>query len=112
MKKANLSINGFPAGCTVEIACTLFQRTRGLIGREKLDGGLLLDPCGSIHTFFMRFDIDAVFLDGENRIVRIIAGIPPRRIPMPVLSARRVLELPAGSAHKLSLKPGDTLAFE
>jgi Uncharacterized conserved protein len=112
MRKASLLVNGVPADLTVEIAETVLQRARGLMGREDLNGGLLIDPCRSIHTFFMRLSIDAVFLDNANRVVRITPEIQPGRIPMPVLSARRVLELPAGSALKLGIKPGDTLAFD
>ena len=63
---------------TLHVARTSFTRMRGLLGRRGLaEGeGLLLQPAGSIHTFFMRFPIDVVFLDREQRVVRVVAESP------------------------------------
>ena len=97
--------------------CTLardpYSRMRGLLGRGGLaEGeGLLLQPAGSIHTFFMRFAIDAVFLDAERRIVRIASDVRPWRTAAAKRS-RAVLELAAGEAARVGLQPGHLLRLE
>src|SRR3954471_23986764 len=83
--------------------CTLaghpYSRMRGLLGRSGLaqGEGLLLQPAGSIHTFFMRFPIDAVFLDRERRVLHIATGVKPWRAAA-ARRAKAVLELAAGEA--------------
>lgn len=69
-------------GVKAEVAETFAQRAKGLIGRASLPPGrgLLIKRCNCIHTFFMRFPIDATFLDGEGRVVRSVAGIRPWRL--------------------------------
>lgn len=66
-------------GVKAEVARSLFERTRGLIGRRGLDRGtgMLILRCNAIHTFFMRFPIDAVFLDGNDQIVKVVRDIRP-----------------------------------
>ena len=68
-------------GVTAEVARTLWARIRGLIGRSGLPPGkgMLILRCNAIHTFFMRFPIDATFYDREGRVVRIVRGIKPWR---------------------------------
>jgi uncharacterized membrane protein (UPF0127 family) len=97
--------------------CTLasnpYSRMRGLLGRGGLaqGEGLLLQPAGSIHTFFMRFAIDAVFLDRERRVVRIASDVRPWRTAAAKRS-RAVLELAAGEATRVGLEPGHLLRLE
>jgi uncharacterized protein len=93
-----------------EIADRPWARMRGLLGRTSLEsgGGLLIKPTPSVHMFFMRFAIDVVFLDRENRVVGIAHTLKPWRIA----GARRAhaaLELPAGTAETLALQKGDVL---
>jgi uncharacterized membrane protein (UPF0127 family) len=85
----------------------------GLLGRTGLaEGeGILLQPAGSIHTFFMRFPIDAVFLDHEQRVVRVAAGLKPWRTAVAKRS-RSVLELAAGEAARVGLQAGNVLQLE
>jgi uncharacterized membrane protein (UPF0127 family) len=95
------------------IADRMFKRMRGLLGRSHLDEGtgILLQPAPSIHTLFMRFAIDVVFLDRERKIVGISHTLRPWR----VAGARRAvaaLELPAGTAVRHGLAIGDILAVE
>lgn len=93
-------------------ADTFSTRLLGLIPRKSLgaEEGLWLEPCAMIHMCFMRFAIDAVFLDKDLRVLRIIAGFKPWRFSPWVYGARGVLELPAGrSAGRL--EPGDQLEF-
>ncbi len=66
-------------GVCAEVATTFFQRARGLIGRRGLEPGtgLLILHCNAIHTFFMRFPIDATFLDRNDRVVKVVRNIRP-----------------------------------
>jgi uncharacterized protein len=96
--------------CTV--ADRPHTRLRGLLGRPGLlpGEGLLLRPSPSIHTWFMRFPIDAVFVDADGTVVRIAGDLRPWRAAGR-RGARAVLELPAGECERHGLKPGDRLLF-
>ncbi|NTV89550.1 MAG: DUF192 domain-containing protein [Clostridiales bacterium] len=95
------------------VADNFVSRFFGLMGKRSVapGSGLLIEPCNSIHMFFMRFPIDAVFLDKNNKVVYICASIKPWRVSRIVGSARSVLELPAGTAAKTSTAVGDVLVF-
>ena len=82
----------------------------GLVGRKELapDEGLLLKPGNAIHTFLMRFPIDVVFLDGDQRVLKIVPALPPHRVAG-AARARAVLELPAGRAAAAGLQVGERL---
>ena len=92
------------------LAETPLARLRGLLGRSDLPAGegLLLRPAGSIHTAFMRFPIDAVFLDRADRVLKVAHELPPWRMAG-CRGARAVLELPAGEAAKQGLHAGVSL---
>jgi len=92
------------------LAETAFARLRGLLGRSSLapGEGLLLRPASSIHTAFMRFSIDVVFVDRENRVLKVAAEVRPWRMAA-CRGARATLELPAGEAAKHGLEPGVSL---
>ena len=92
------------------LAETPLARLRGLLGRSDLPAGegLLLRPAGSIHTAFMRFPIDAVFLDRADRVLKVAHDLAPWRMAG-CRGARAVLELPAGEASKRGLQPGVSL---
>ncbi len=83
---------------------------RGLLGRKELPSGegILLRPAGSVHTFFMRFPIDVVFLDRELRVVAIAPDVPAWRA-RGARGAKIVLELAAGEASRRGLTEGDAL---
>lgn len=68
-------------GVRAEVAKSFFQRARGLIGRKSLapGTGLLILRCNAIHTFFMRFPIDATFLDKNDQVVKVVRNISPWR---------------------------------
>jgi uncharacterized membrane protein (UPF0127 family) len=85
-------------------------RMKGLLGRKSLPSGegILLRPAGSIHTAFMRFPIDAVFLDSEGTVVGITTDLKPWRAAA-ARGAKAVLELPAGEAERRGLRLGDRL---
>ena len=93
------------------VADTPLLRARGLLGRASLEPGegVLLKPASSIHMFFMRFPIDAVFLDRELVVQKVVPNLKPWRIA----GARRskaVLEIAAGECERRGLKPGDRLS--
>ena len=98
----------------VERAITVRERLRGLLGRAGMTEGeaLVIEPCTSIHTFFMRFSIDAAFLDRAGRVVRAISNLRPWRATRIYPSAAMVVELPAGTLARTGTIEGDQLAFE
>ncbi|MCX5789871.1 MAG: DUF192 domain-containing protein [Elusimicrobia bacterium] len=104
---------GRPLASRVERADTAASRSRGLLGKERMQAeeGLWIVPCPMIHTFFMRFPIDVVFLDRRLKAVRVIENLKPWRVSPWVFAAHSVLEL-AGGALKGSVEPGDTLEIE
>ena len=85
-------------------------RMRGLLGRRTLPAGegILLRPAGSVHTFFMRFPIDVVFLDEDGRVVGISEAVRPWRAAA-ARGARAAVELPAGEAKRRELRPGERI---
>jgi uncharacterized membrane protein (UPF0127 family) len=93
-----------------EVVDTALGRARGLLGRGELasGSGLLIKPSFSIHTFFMRFPIDAVFLDRSGSVVDVVRTLKPWRAATR-LRARAVLELPAGEADRVTLQIGERL---
>ena len=97
-----------------DVARTLPSRMKGLIGRKSLaEGrGLVITPCTSIHTFGMRFSIDALFFDRGCRVLSVVRDLKPLRVSKWYPRAKGVLELPAGSLSASSAEPGDELAFE
>jgi uncharacterized membrane protein (UPF0127 family) len=94
------------------VADSALTRMKGLLGRSGLDvgEGLLIRPASSIHMFFMRFAIDAVFLDRSLQVIAIAADLRPWRIAWR-RGARSVLELPAGEAARRGLRTGDRLVL-
>ena len=90
------------------VASSAPRRMKGLLGRKRLDRGegILLRPASSIHTAFMRFAIDAVFLDGDGRVLRVAAHVKPWRAAG-CRGARAVLELSAGESERRGVRPGD-----
>ena len=86
------------------------DRRKGLLGREAFESSsaLIIAPCFSIHTMFMRFDIDAVFVDDDGRAVKVVQGLTPWRIAVQPF-AHAVVELPAGSLRERRVDVGDRL---
>ena len=82
------------------------------MGRRSLPEGeaLLIDPCYSVHTMFMRFAIDVVYLDSNDRVLKVVGRLRPFRASV-CRGAKRVLEMPAGSAALAGIKPADQLLY-
>jgi uncharacterized protein len=97
---------------TVEVAFTGAARRRGLLGRQALapGEGLWLVPCESVHTFFMRFAIDLIFLDRKHRVKKLKSAVQPWRLAV-CLTAHSVIELPAGTLRERPTHRGDQLEF-
>jgi hypothetical protein len=95
----------------VVLANTFLTRLRGLLGRRCLapSEALWLRPCNGVHTLGMIFAIDAIFLDKELRIVRLVENLRPFCFTVPHLRAHSVVEMAAHSAARLTLKVGDQL---
>lgn len=93
---------------SLEVAEDRAARARGLLGRDSMEGALLLRPCRSVHTFRMRFAIDVAFLDADLVVVKT-TSLVPNRVTAPCWSARAVLEAPAGAFGSWGLAPGDEL---
>jgi uncharacterized membrane protein (UPF0127 family) len=94
----------------VTLASSFWQRLRGLLGRRALasNEGLLLAPCTNVHTFWMRFPIDAVFLDREGQVLAIAAQLKPWRAAA-AWRAHSCLELAAGGADRIGLRVGQRI---
>jgi len=91
---------------TLEVADSARGRARGLLGRDGVEGAILLAPARSIHTVRMRFAIDVAYLDSDHRVLRIVT-MQPNRLGMPVMKARSVIEAEAGSFERWGLRVGD-----
>ncbi len=96
----------------LEVAHSGAKRRKGLLGRDRLNvgEGLWIIPCESVHTFFMRFPIDLVYLDRENRVRKVRSRVGVWRISI-CLTAHSVLELAAGAVDGTQTRQGDMLEF-
>ena len=84
------------------------ERSVGLLGRDRVDGALLLRPARSVHTLGMRFPIDVAFCDRDLVVVRTVR-LRPGRLTRPSLRACCVIEAQAGAFERWQLRPGDRL---
>lgn len=89
------------------------SRRKGLLGREGLDKGegLWIVPCEAVHTFWMRFAIDLVYLDRHHRVLKTRSSVPPWRLSG-CLRAHSVVELRAGTIDEMQIMRGDRLAMD
>jgi uncharacterized protein len=97
---------------TVYRTTTPWERMRGLLGRAPLnaDEGLLLDPCGGVHTFMMRYPIDVVYLSRDLCVTKIVSALVPWRCSM-AFGAAMTLELAAGGAQACGIEHGQGLGW-
>ncbi|MET7638222.1 DUF192 domain-containing protein [Streptomyces sp. NPDC005438] len=100
-----------PVRVPLELACSYRARTRGLLGRDGVEGAILLSPANNVHTFRMRFPIDVAFLDRRLRVLAV-RTMPPGRLSRPRLRARHVLEAEAGALAGWGVVPGVTVRVE
>lgn len=108
----------------IEIADNFFTRTIGLLGRDSIanGSGLWIKKCNSIHTFFMQFPIDVIFVDKKLKVISVCRDLKPWRITRLHFKATSVFELPAGTLDRAvedttglkgdAIQPGDILNVE
>jgi uncharacterized protein len=111
MQVMNLTRNTVVAA-SVEVADSGPKRSKGLLGRKGLDPGtgLWIVPCEAVHTFWMQFPIDLIYLDRELRIKKLRSNVRPWRMSG-CLTAHSVLELGVGTIRESQVMPGDKLEF-
>ena len=92
----------------LEVGQGVWQRSVGLIGRASLapDSGLWLEPCNGVHTWFMRYAIDVVYLDRTGIVLHVAANVRPWRLCLPMKGCRSILELPSGAAERIGILVG------
>jgi uncharacterized membrane protein (UPF0127 family) len=96
----------------VAIARSFWSRFRGLMLRSGMaeDEALLIEPSGSVHTAFMRFPIDVVFLDREKTVVKVAENVRPFRAALS--RGHSALEMAAGGARRANIEAGDRLVID
>lgn len=94
----------------VRMADNPWTRLVGLLGKKSLPPGegLMIRPCSSVHTFFMRFNMDAIFIDRENRVLKVRHDMRPFRITG-ARKSKAVIELMGGALRDASIEVGDEL---
>ena len=92
----------------LEVAASRRDRMRGLLGRDRLDGALLLVPGKSVHSFGMRFPIDVAFCDRDMVVLRTVC-LPPNRLTRLSLRGHSIIEAEAGAFERWQLRTGDQL---
>jgi uncharacterized membrane protein (UPF0127 family) len=100
-------------GAAVDVADTSAKRRMGLLKHQRLEPGegLWIVPCESVHTFFMKFPIDLVYLDKQRKVRKVRSAVPAWRMSA-CLTAHSILELPAGTAERTGTVAGDELSIE
>ncbi|HZQ26948.1 MAG TPA: DUF192 domain-containing protein [Acidimicrobiales bacterium] len=96
----------------LEVAESRPDRLKGLLGRDGLDGALLIRPARSVHTVGMRFAIDVAFCDADLRVLATVCRLRRYRATVPRLRARSVIEAEAGAFDRWHLSPGDHLEIK
>ena len=105
-RKTTLADKAFLAG-------SFLARARGLLGKKTFVYGqaLVLKPCNSVHTYFMSFPIDLVFVSKDNIVVKTVTSLKPFRLSPVCLRSKFVIELPSGAIKITSTSPGDQLVL-
>ena len=100
-------------GEAIEVASTAVHRVKGLLGRECLEDGqgLLFFRCASLHTFFMRFPVDILYVDKSGKVLKIAPEVKPFKLVAAPFRSYFALELPMGSVRRSKTRVGDHLRF-
>ncbi|MEU9151051.1 DUF192 domain-containing protein [Streptomyces sp. NPDC048417] len=112
-RRGSLVIHGSeePVIVPLELATSYRARSKGLLGRDGLDGAILLSPANSIHTFRMRMPIDVAYLDRRLTVIAV-RTMPPGRLGLPRLRSRHVLEAEAGAMAEWGVRVGTRVSVE
>jgi len=102
---------GTLVGDRIRVAASVRDRTVGLLRTPALEPGegLWIEHAPSIHMFFMRYPIDAVFVDADGRVTKIVPALRPWRVVWWARGARDCIELPVGAAQAAGIQEGDEL---
>ncbi len=113
IKVTNQTRGTLVAASTSE-ARSFAQKLFGLMGRARLpeSGGLIIYRTNWIHTFWMRFPLDVIYVDRERRVVGLDESLPPNRVGKPFWPAQAVIELSAGAVRASRTQVGDQLQFD
>ncbi|MET9951038.1 DUF192 domain-containing protein [Streptomyces sp. NPDC006339] len=106
-----LAVPGGRGRVPLEVAASYRARRRGLLGRDGLDGALLITPTNSVHTFGMRFTVDVAYLDRSLRVLDVVT-MRPGRLGMVRWRGRHVLEAEGGAMASWGLRPGVRVAVD
>ncbi|HEY4685925.1 MAG TPA: DUF192 domain-containing protein [Dehalococcoidia bacterium] len=100
-------------GEAIEVAATAVNRVKGLLGRECLEDGqgLFFEHCSSLHTFFMRFPVDIIYVDKSGKVLKAAADVKPFKLVAAPLRAYYAIELPLGAIRRSNTRVGDHLRF-
>ena len=95
----------------VVVADNFFTRLNGLLGKKHLQKGkaLIIRPCNAVHTFFMRFPIDVIFIDKDYKVIKIISCLKPFSFGGVCWKAILVIEFPSGTLNSSNVGLGDSL---
>jgi uncharacterized protein len=93
---------------SLEVARSRRERVQGLLGRDGIEGALLIEPARSVHTVGMRFPLDVAFCDADLTVLKV-RRMARHRVGLPVLRAHCVIEAEAGAFSRWELRPGDQL---
>lgn len=93
---------------------TPLSRALGLMGKKGLPpgGGLIIEPCSGVVSFFMRFPIDVVFLDKDRKVVHLVEDMKPWKTSKVLRAAKLVVELPSGTVATTGTQLGDSISIE
>ena len=97
---------------TLDVAESVGRRVKGLLGRDGIEGALLLRPARSVHTLGMRFPIDVAYCDADLRVLETVSSMPRQRLGRPRWRARAVIEAEAGAFERWRLQAGDQLEIK
>lgn len=114
MKTATLKLADRELAVKCRVARDFFSRLMGLMGRKTIpaDEALLFPKCNSIHTFFMRFPIDVIFVSKDGTVVDVIEAMAPWRMLLPRQGAKHTIEMAGGRSRELGIEKGARLGCE
>lgn len=114
MKKSVAHLKCGRGVLTIRLAYSFWERAVGLLSTKFLEQheGMHIRPCADVHTCFMRFPIDIIFLDSDSKILKIVESVPPYRFVWGPKGSSSVLEMTAGASSYWGLEKSDKLFFE
>lgn len=95
------------------ITSGFYDRFKGLMGKKEIkhDEALIIKPCNSIHMFFMKFSIDVIFIDKNDRVCEMIKNIKPWKVSKIIKEAKYVIELKSDKINNHNIEIGDLISY-